>query len=158
MELKEYQQGVLHKIDRYLATLAEQTDKVEKAKALIAEQGLDIDIVDPCQKSWDHLNKERLLPYLRDKDGNTFVAHWLARHDGLNRSIPNVCLKVPTGGGKTLLAACALDASTLTTSSARPVSCSGWCRRTPSTARPGNTSPIANTPTGRFSNVPPAAG
>lgn len=109
MELKEYQQGVLHKIDRYLATLAEQTDKVEKVKVLIAEQGLDIDIGDPCQKSWDHLNKERLLPYLRDKDGKAFVAPWLARHDGMNRSIPNVCLKVPTGGGKTLLAACALE-------------------------------------------------
>jgi len=109
MELKEYQQGVLHKIDRYLATLAEQTEKVEKAKALIAEQGLDIDIGDPCQKAWDQLNKERLLPYLRDKDGHVFVAPYLARYDGLQRSIPNVCLKVPTGGGKTLLAACTLE-------------------------------------------------
>ncbi|MHB8714078.1 MAG: DEAD/DEAH box helicase [Trichloromonadaceae bacterium] len=109
MELKEYQQGVLNKIDRYLATLAEQIDKVEKARVLIAEQGLDIDLGDPCQKAWDHLNKERLLPYLRDKDGNAFVAPWLARHDGLNRSIPNICLKVPTGGGKTLLATCALE-------------------------------------------------
>lgn len=107
MELKEYQQGVLHKIDRYLATLAEQTEKVEKAKALIAGQGLDIG--DPCQKAWDQLNKERLLPYLRDKDGNALVAPYLARHDGLNRSIPNICLKVPTGGGKTLLAACTLE-------------------------------------------------
>lgn len=109
MELKEYQQGVLHKIDRYLATLAEQIEKVEKAKVLIAEQGLDIDIGDPCQKAWNQLNKVRLLPYLRDKDGKSFVAPWLARHDGMNRSIPNVCLKVPTGGGKTLLAACALE-------------------------------------------------
>jgi type III restriction enzyme len=77
MELKKYQQGVLHKIDRYLATLAEQT---------IAEQGLDIDIGDPCNKAWDQLNKERLLPCLRDKDGKGFVAPWLARHDGLNYS------------------------------------------------------------------------
>jgi type III restriction enzyme len=74
MELKEYQQGVLHKIDRYLATLAGQAEKIEKAKVLIAEQGLDIDIGDPCQKAWDQLNKERLLPYLRDKDGKAFVA------------------------------------------------------------------------------------
>ncbi len=109
MELKEYQQGVLRKIDRYLAVLAEQTEKVEKARYVIAEQGLDVDIGDPCQKAWEYLNKERLLPYLRDKDGNFVVAPYLTRRDGLNRSIPNICLKVPTGGGKTLLATCALE-------------------------------------------------
>jgi type III restriction enzyme len=50
-----------------------------------------------------------MLSYLRDKDGNAFVASWLSRRDGLHRIIPNVCLKVPTGGGKTLLAACTLE-------------------------------------------------
>ena len=35
MELKEYQQGVLRKIDHYLAVLTEQTEKVEKNKGLI---------------------------------------------------------------------------------------------------------------------------
>lgn len=109
MELKEYQQGVLRKIDHYLAVLSEQTEKVGKVKVLIAEQGLDLDIGDPCQKTWDYLNNERVLPYLRDNDGNIVVAPYLSRHDGLNRSIPNICLKVPTGGGKTLLATCALE-------------------------------------------------
>lgn len=55
------------------------------------------------------MNKERVLPYLRDKDGRTVIAPWLARQDGLQRSIPNICLKVPTGGGKTLLAVCTLE-------------------------------------------------
>lgn len=109
MELKEYQQGVLRKIDLYLTTLAEQVEKVETAKMVIAEQGLDIDIGDPCQKAWDQLNKERLLPYLRDKEGKSFVAPYIPRYDGLNRSIPNICLKVPTAGGKTLLATCTLE-------------------------------------------------
>ncbi|MCX5908662.1 MAG: DEAD/DEAH box helicase family protein, partial [Deltaproteobacteria bacterium] len=109
MELKEYQQGVLSKIDHYLTTLASYEEKVAKAKYLIAEQGLDLDIGDPCRKAWDQLNKERVLPYLRDKDGRTVIAPWLARHDGLQRSIPNICLKVPTGGGKTLLAVCTLE-------------------------------------------------
>jgi type III restriction enzyme len=109
MELKEYQLGVLRKIDLYLAVLSEQTEKVEKVKALIAEQGLDLDIGDPCQKTWDHLNNERVLPYLSDKDGNTIVAPYLHRHDGLKRSIPSICLKVPTGGGKTLLATCTIE-------------------------------------------------
>lgn len=109
MELKEYQQGVLLKVDRYLATLAAQYEQIEVAKTLIAEQGLDLDLGDPCEKAWNLLNKERRLPFLRDRQGNAYVAPWLARHDGLNRSIPNICLKVPTGGGKTLLAACTLE-------------------------------------------------
>src|SRR4030042_3802537 len=103
MELKEYQQGVLRNCDHYLAVLAAQVEKVEKARYLIAEQGIDLDIGDPCRKAWDQLNKERVLPYLKDRDGRTVVAPWLVRHDGLQRSIPNICLKVPTGGGKTLL-------------------------------------------------------
>ncbi len=109
MQLKEYQQGVLRKIDRYLAVLAEQTEKFEKAKRLMAEQGIDIDIGDPCQKTWDQLNDERFLPYNRDKDDNLLFTPYLSRKDGLHRSVPNVCLKVPTGGGKTLLAACTLE-------------------------------------------------
>ena len=109
MELKEYQQGVLRKVDHYLAVLSEQTEKVEKVKALIAEQGLDLDIGDPCQKTWDHLNTDRVLPYLKDSDGTIVVAPYLNRHDGLNRSIPSICLKVPTGGGKTLLANCTIE-------------------------------------------------
>lgn len=109
MQLKEYQQGVLHKLENFLSALAEQTEKVEKVKQLIAEQGLDLDIGDPCQKTWDHLNHERVLPYLRDKDGNIVIAPYLSRHDGLDRSIPNICLKVPTGGGKTLLATSAVE-------------------------------------------------
>ncbi len=107
MELKEYQQGVLRKIDHYLAVLAEQAEKVEKVRLLIAEQGLDLDLGDPCQKAWDQLKP--VLPALRDMDGHSVIPPWLARHDGLHRSIPNICLKVPTGGGKTLLATCTLE-------------------------------------------------
>jgi type III restriction enzyme len=109
MELKEYQQGVLAKIDLYLSTLADQVEKVGKAKEVLREQGLDFDPGDPSVKAWDQLNNERRLPHLRDQDGREMVAPYLARHDGLNRSIPNICMKVPTGGGKTLLATSALE-------------------------------------------------
>ena len=109
MELKEYQQGVLQKIDRYLAALAEKREDAEAFVAFQKSRGKEADLADYCREAWDQLNKERLLPYLRDKDGNAFVAPYLTRHDGAQRSIPNVCLKVPTGGGKTLLASCALE-------------------------------------------------
>ncbi|HEU0009473.1 MAG TPA: DEAD/DEAH box helicase family protein [Verrucomicrobiae bacterium] len=34
---------------------------------------------------------------------------YVGRNDGMERPVPNVCLKVPTGGGKTLLACAALE-------------------------------------------------
>ena len=109
MELKEYQQGVLTKFDRYLAMLGEQTAKLELATETLRQMGQELDLGDPCAKAWDQLNTERMLPHLRDQDDQEIIAPWLARRDGLCRSIPNVCFKVPTGGGKTLLAACALE-------------------------------------------------
>ena len=109
MELKDYQQGVLTKFSYYLSTLREQVEKIATAQEVLKAQNLKMDLGDPCQKAWDQLNEERRLPYLRDEDGNDRVADHLRRLDGLQRSIPNVTLKVPTGGGKTLLATAAVE-------------------------------------------------
>jgi len=109
MELKEYQQGVLDKIDRYLSVLAEKREDAEAFVEFQKTRGKEVESGDYCRTAWEDLNNERRLPYLRDRDGNTFVAPYLSRWDGLRRAIPNICLKVPTGGGKTLLASCALE-------------------------------------------------
>lgn len=109
MELKEYQQGVLHRIDHYLAVLAEKRDDAEAFVAFQKGRGKEVALADYCRDTWDQLNVERGLPSLRDKEGNAVVAPFLSRYDGLHRSFPNICLKVPTGGGKTLLANCALE-------------------------------------------------
>lgn len=108
MELKEYQQGVLGKLDHYLAVLAEQKEDAEDFVAFQQSKGKSATLGDYCRDAWDQLNTERMLPYLY-KDGNAVVAPYLSRHDGLHHSIPNICLKVPTGGGKTLLATAALE-------------------------------------------------
>lgn len=109
MELKEYQQGVLRKIDRYLTMLAEKQNDAEAFVEFQKSRGKEVPLADYCRDAWDQLNTERVLPYLRDRDGNALVAPYLSRHDGLQRSIPSICLKVPTGGGKTLLATAALE-------------------------------------------------
>lgn len=109
MELKEYQQGVLSKLDRYLTVLGEQRERAERILAFLREEGDDkATLSDYCREAWDQLNTERLLPYLY-QNGNPVVAPHLSRHDGLGQSIPNICFKVPTGGGKTLLATAALE-------------------------------------------------
>jgi type III restriction enzyme len=109
MELKDYQQGVLTKFDHFLSTLRGKVEQTAAAEALLKSQGMVVSLPDPCQAAWEQLNHERLLPHLKDEDGNERIAHHLTRHDGLNRSIPNVTFKVPTGGGKTLLATAAVE-------------------------------------------------
>ncbi|MBP9218835.1 MAG: DEAD/DEAH box helicase family protein [Moraxellaceae bacterium] len=111
MELKDYQQGVLRRMDQYLLALAEHRQKTEKLQELAAAQGIDIDIGDYCEKTWKYLQGlgTDYLPALISGDGNRHLAPWLSRHDGLKQPVPNICLKVPTGGGKTLLAAATLE-------------------------------------------------
>ncbi|NTU42706.1 MAG: DEAD/DEAH box helicase family protein [Nitrospirales bacterium] len=109
MELKDYQLGVLRRIDQYLSVLSEKSDDATAFLEFQRSRGKEADLSDYCREAWDQLNKERLLPHLRDQDGKTYVAPYLSRHDGLQRSISNICIKVPTGGGKTLLASCTLE-------------------------------------------------
>ena len=109
MELKEYQQGVLQKLDRYLAVLAEKRDDAKAFLDFQKSRGKVVDLADYCREAWDHLNNERMLPRLRDQHNKAHDAPYLSHHDGVHRAIPNICLKVPTGGGKTLLAVCALE-------------------------------------------------
>lgn len=108
MQLKEFQQGVLRRLDSYLAALRHGKSRNERAAEVLREQGLDTPLPDFCEQAWKQLNDERLLPYL-SVDGVRRPAPWLTRTDGLGRSIPNVCLKVPTGGGKTLLASASVE-------------------------------------------------
>lgn len=108
MELKEYQRGVLDKLDRYLTVLAQQREEAEDFVEFQKSKGKAAKLGDYCREAWDQLNTERLLPYLYHA-GNPVVAAYLARHSGQELSIPNICLKVPTGGGKTLLATAALE-------------------------------------------------
>ena len=108
MELKEYQQGVLTKLDRYLTALQERREEAEDFVEFQRSKGKTATLGDYCREAWDQLNTERLLPYLYHGDQPTVAPH-LSRHDGLGLSIPNICFKVPTGGGKTLLATAALE-------------------------------------------------
>jgi type III restriction enzyme len=109
MELKEYQRGVLQKIDRYLGVLAEKREEAEDFVEFQQSRGKTVELGDYCRETWEHMNNAGLLPHLRDQAGSALIAPYLSRQDGLHRAIPSVCLKVPTGGGKTLLAACALE-------------------------------------------------
>jgi len=104
IQLKPFQATVLQRLDDYLLELKQQAGKADKlAQALkVAEAEPEPTLLDFPRKAWEALKKESKLP-------PTFAGQpFSSRFDGAGRPIPNACLKIPTGGGKTLLAAAAV--------------------------------------------------
>ena len=98
-----YQLRALDAFSHWLEVLKEAQNKSEiTIKAL---KQLKVDIPDETRNypktAWDQLKE----------DGGVAVTagEYVDRTDGTNRPIPHICFKVPTGGGKTLLAAAALE-------------------------------------------------
>ncbi len=102
-QLKPFQATVLTQLDGYLAELKKYRAQAQAAmKALGAMENME-DLVreasDFPKKVWNLLKTQGNLPATFAQQPHS------SRFDGAGRAIPNVCLKVPTGGGKTLLAA-----------------------------------------------------
>ena len=102
MELKEYQSVVLEAFTRWRNVLASAQAQSEAAIAALEGIGVDVpeDTRNYPKSAWQKLAQsggvaESAGPYVD-------------RTDDAGRPIPHVCFKVPTGGGKTLLAAAAL--------------------------------------------------
>lgn len=106
VSLKPFQALVLEQLARYVAELKRHRRRTEEAmQALREREGLaDMarEFADFPRKAWEALRHDELLPPAFSKQPHQ------SRFDGAGHAIPNVCLKVPTGGGKTLLAAAAV--------------------------------------------------
>ncbi len=104
MELKEYQRRVLERYDDYLKALHAEKHKAGAAIKALQDAGVDIPdgMGDWPKNGWKKI--ESVLPRVRTPMGLR-IPDYVARYDARKRSIPHICLKVPTGGGKTLLAA-----------------------------------------------------
>ncbi len=109
MELKDYQNKVLEGLSLYLGELAAQREEAEETQQFHRGKGRDAKLDDYCRKTWDALHERNALPVLTDKNGQKIAPPYVARKDGMGRPVPNICLKVPTGGGKTLLATVAVE-------------------------------------------------
>ncbi len=104
MELKDFQQSVLDTLDRYLDELAAQHENYVKIEKLKQENpGVEIPLPDFTESTWVKLLSAGFLPAARAD-----IA-FSPRKDGVHRPVPAVSLKIPTGGGKTLLAANAVS-------------------------------------------------
>lgn len=100
MDFKDYQDDVLAKVDSFLDELRIQKENaIEVEQLKIANPKLKIPIPDFCGDAWEQQRAKNLLPALRAS------IPYSPRFDGVGRQVPNLTLKIPTGGGKTLLAA-----------------------------------------------------
>lgn len=106
MEFKDYQQGVLDTLEIYLdelATAQRNSEKIIAANALQDDPDLHISIPDASRIAWSKMAEANRLPAARN------AVPFRPRLDGTGAAVPNTCLKIPTGGGKTLLASAALS-------------------------------------------------
>ena len=103
VQMKKFQGETLEQLDRYLAELKKnkaQSDAAQAAlKAMEGMEDLLREASDFPKKTWSKLKEDGKLPPAFANQPHS------SRFDGAGRAIPNVCLKIPTGGGKTLLAA-----------------------------------------------------
>lgn len=105
MELKEYQRDVLDALTRWLETLQEtQRDSeamIEALRQIRADAPIPDEFRNYPKTAWKKLKESG--------DVAPTAGEYVDRTDEANRPIPHICFKVPTGGGKTLLAAAALE-------------------------------------------------
>ena len=95
----DYQDRVLNTLDAYLDLLKAKKQEADEIAELAAlKPHLKLPIPDFAKEAWDALNADGKLPASRAP------IPFSERLDGCNRPVPNVVLKVPTGGGKTWLA------------------------------------------------------
>lgn len=104
MEFKDYQDDVLVKLDAFLDELRTQKENaIEVEELKLANPKLKIPIPDFCGDAWEQQGAKGLLPKIREN------IPYSPRFDGVGRQVPNLTLKIPTGGGKTLLAAASVS-------------------------------------------------
>ena len=106
MELKDYQQQALDILDRYLDALENTRQQTESVRENLSEEAWERvreSLEDYPRAAWKVLNEASVLPGVTNSRGQIEIPDHISRTSASDKPIPHVCLKVPTGGGKTLL-------------------------------------------------------
>ena len=113
MDLKAYQQQALETLERYLEALKDAHKKADELSALNIDElpevlrkesvALAHAAKDYPRVAWDSLREAAVLPGVSEDNGQDLIPEYIPRKTASGEPIPHVCLKVPTGGGKTLL-------------------------------------------------------
>ena len=105
MELKDYQTNTLEAFTAWLDALTSARLQSQAAVKALKQAGPAITISEDLY-NYPKIAWQQLKDAGRVADS---AGEYVSRTDDANRPIPHVCFKVPTGGGKTLLAAAALQ-------------------------------------------------
>ena len=106
MDLNKYQETALNRFGRWLDTLNVERGTSEAMADLLRQAGYDAqDTGNYPKKSWAAMASRKDVPN----------ESYVDREDGAGRPIPHICFKIPTGGGKTLMAAAVLERLSLRT-------------------------------------------
>jgi type III restriction enzyme len=97
MLLKTFQVTVLDTVTLFAQSLATAQQSQQKFEQFAAAQGMSRPKDKVGNEAWEILRSKGNLP--------PGAPQWLERRDPLGREIYAACLKVPTGGGKTLIGA-----------------------------------------------------
>ena len=109
MQLKEFQIQVLNKLDSYLGILKKKHLNEKKKIDILKKEGINETLKDYCKDTWKELSESNTLPLFRNKDKKLVLPPYLDKKDGMGNNFSNICLKIPTGGGKTLLGASSIE-------------------------------------------------
>ena len=110
MQFKNYQQQALEQLDRWLDALKEARKETVDAEEFYAGKGKSVpeQLKNYPHAAWQSLKEQNNLPGIT-QGGNLAIPEYISRTATSGEPIPHICLKVPTGGGKTLLGVAALE-------------------------------------------------
>ncbi len=106
MELKDYQYSALDAFGRWREALGEARKESAGRVAALEAAGQPVSDGD---RDFPRMAWERLADWLVERNLVTNRRPHVDRRDDAGRPIPHACFKIPTGGGKTLLGAAALE-------------------------------------------------
>ena len=101
MEFKDYQRRTLAALEDWSEALDAARADADKAVGALEGVGLNVPgtVRDFARAAWGRIEETGGVA--------ATAGEYVARTDDAGRPIPHVCLKIPTGGGKTLLGAAA---------------------------------------------------
>lgn len=110
MQLKTYQQNALEQLDRWLEALKEAHKDAADGVEFYAQKKKPVpeELKNYPRAAWQSLKDTNVLPGISD-NGTLAIPDYISRTGTSGEPIPHACLKVPTGGGKTLLGVAALE-------------------------------------------------
>ena len=105
MRLKKYQEDALQAFENWWNTLKTAEKDARDYAAFQAQQNPNEPppVGNYPRDAWGNLSQNGELPRLENTRGEILSPLYVDRTDTRHNPIPHMCLKIPTGGGKTLL-------------------------------------------------------